>query len=144
MEREASHQAGEKIKLIDEVNHLKSKVKELKILVEELRIDIVDKESHLNHLQKKNVELSSSLSKAKDEAIKKFKVYDAFTKILDENYTVGFKDFCQDAREAFPRVDFDSIRLCVAVESSLLPSSSEDVDIDDDGTTSLLPKDSAQ
>lgn len=97
MEREASHQAREKIKLTDVVNHLKSEVKELKILAKELRIDIVDKESHLDHLQKKNVELSSSLSKAKDEAIKEFKVYDAFAKLLDENYVAGFKDFRQGA-----------------------------------------------
>ena len=74
LEREASHQARGKIKLTNEVNHLKSEVKELKILAEELRIDIIDKESRLDHLQKKNVELSSSLSKAKDEAIKEFKV----------------------------------------------------------------------
>lgn len=84
------------------------------------------------------------MSKAKDEAIKEFKVYDAFAKLLDENYVAGFKDFRQDAWEAFPRVDFDSIRLCVTTESSLVPGSLEDVDIDDDGTTSLLPKDDAQ
>lgn len=41
-------------------------------------------------------------------------------------------------------MDFDSIRLCVTTESSLVPGSLEDVDIDDDGTTSLLPKDDAQ
>lgn len=58
------------------------------------------------------------MKKAKDEAIKKFKASDTYTKLLDENYATGFEDFHQDAREAFPVVDFDSIRLCVATESS--------------------------
>lgn len=50
--------------------------------------------------------------------------YHAFTKLLDENYTTRFADFCQDAREAFPGVDFDSMRLRVTIESSLLLGSS--------------------
>ena len=99
----------------DKVKHLEFEVKELKNLVEELRIDMVDKESCLGDLQKKSDELSSSMKKAKDEAIKEFKASDLYTKLLDENYAIGFEDFHQDARETFPRVDFDSIRLHIVV-----------------------------
>ena len=104
---------------------------------------MVDKESCLGDLQKKSDELSSSMKKAKDEAIKEFKASDLYTKLLDENYAIGFEDFHQDARETFPRVDFDSIRLHIVVQSSLLPDTSQDVDIDDDATTSDKPKDDA-
>ena len=41
-------------------------------------------------------------------------------------------------------MDFDSIKLLLAGESSLLPSTFEDIDIDDDATTSDKPKDDAQ
>ena len=40
----------------DKVKHLEFEVKELKNLVEELRIDMVDKESCLGDLQKKSDE----------------------------------------------------------------------------------------
>lgn len=143
MERELSKRAGERLNLEDKVKHLQFEVKELKNLAEELRTDMIDKESHLGDLQKKGDELSSSMKKAKDEAIKEFKAYDAYTKLLDENYTAGFEDFHQDARETFPGVDFDSIRLHIAIESSLLPGTSQDIDIDDDATTSDKPKDDA-
>lgn len=42
MEKEASHKAGEKVKLEDEV-------KELKNLIEELKADIIEKETSLDH-----------------------------------------------------------------------------------------------
>ena len=54
MEKEAIRKAGERMKLED-------KVKGLKNLVEELKADIVEKETRLDHLQKKNDEFSSSL-----------------------------------------------------------------------------------
>ena len=115
----------------------------MKILAEELRMDMVKKETCLNHLQKKSDELSSSMSKAKDEAIKEFKSSGAYTKLLDKTYAVGFEDFHLDAREAFPGVDFDSIKLPIAGESSWLLSTSKDVNLDDDATTSYKPKDNA-
>ena len=144
MEKVLSKWPGEKLELEDKVKHLESEVKELKILAEELRMDIVEKETHLDHLQKKSDELSSSMSKAKDEAIEEFKSFGAYTILLDETYVAGFEDFCLDDCEAFPGVDFDSIKLLVVGKSSLLPSISEDVDIDDHATTSDKPKDDAQ
>ena len=83
------------------------------------------------------------MSKAKDEAIKEFKSSGAYTKLLDKTYAVGFEDFHLDAREAFPGVDFDSIKLPMAGETSIIPSIVEDVDIDDDATTFDKPKDDA-
>ena len=144
MERELSKQAGERLKLEYQVKRLESEVKELRNLVEELWTDIVDKESCLDHHKKKIDKLSSSMKKAKDEAIKEFKASNAYTKLLDENYASRFEDFHQDASEAFPGVDFDFIRLRVIAESSLVPSTFEDIDIDDDATTSDKPKDDAQ
>ena len=132
------------MELEGKVKCLKFEVKELKILAEELRTDIVKKETRLDHLQKKSDELSSSMSKAKDEVVKQFKSSSAYTKLLDKTYAAGFEDFRLDACEAFPGVDFDSIKLPMAVGSSLLPSTFEDVDIDDDATTSDKPKDDAQ
>ena len=144
MEKELSKRAGEKMELEGKVNRLEFKLKELKILAEDLKTDIVEKETCLDHLQKKSNELSSSMSKAKDEVVKQFKSFSAYTKLLDETYAAGFEEFHIDAHEAFPGVDFDSIKLPLAGESSLLPSTFEDVDIDDDATTSDKPKDDVQ
>ena len=112
MEKESSHKAKGKVKLENEI-------KELKNLVEELKAYIVENDTCLDHLQKRSDELTSSLSKATDEAIKD-KVSNVFTALLDKNYAVGFEDFYMDAIEAFHGVDFNSIKLPIAVESSLL------------------------
>jgi len=69
------------------------------------------------------------LSKARDNDIKEFKKSSEFIDLLDKNYVVGFEDFCLDAFKVFPRVDFDSIKLPIAVGSSLLQTSLEDVNI---------------
>ena len=83
------------------------------------------------------------MTKAKDEAIKEFKSSGAYTKLLDKTYAVGFEDFHLNAREAFLGVDFNSIKLPIAGKSSLLPSTSKDVDLNDDATTSYKPKNNA-
>lgn len=140
MEKELRRQAGEMMELEGKVKHLVFEVIELKNLFEELRMDIFEKKSRLDHLQKKNEEFSSSMDKAKDEAIKEFQAFGAYTEPLNETYVVGFEDFCLDAREAFLGVHFDSIKLPMAGESSSLPSTFEDIDIGDDATT----KDDAQ
>ena len=76
---------------------------------------------------KEKWKLTSSLRKAKDETIGEFKTSSEFIELLDKNYVAGFEDFRQDAIEAFPRVDFNSIMLPITIESSLLHASSEDV-----------------
>ena len=60
---------------------------------------------------------------------------------MDKNYVASFEDFCLDTTEAFPRVDFYSIKLPIAVESSLLQSCSEDVNIEDNASIPLPTKD---
>ena len=120
------------------------KTKELENLVEELRADAVEKDTRLDHLQKKNDELSTLLSKAKKDAVAEFKVSKQYTDLLDTNYAAGFEDFRMEAIENFPEVDFSSIKLNLnaAATSSLLQTSSEDVNIEDDATT-LPPQDAS-
>lgn len=98
MEKEFSRRMRERMKLKDEV-------KELKNLAKELKVDIMEKDTCLNHLHKQNDELRSSLSKSRDEVIKEFKTSTEFTVLLDKNYTIGFENFCMDAIESFPGVD---------------------------------------
>ena len=94
MEKESSRRTRERMKL-------EAEVKELKNLAEELGADIVEKDTRLDHLQKQNDELKSSLSKSRDEVIREFKTSKAYTDLLDENYVVGFEYFRMDALESF-------------------------------------------
>ena len=91
----------------------KDKAKELQNLVEELKVDIDEKDNHLDHLQ-------TLLNKAKEDAVVEFRASKQFTDLLDTNYIVGFKDFRIDAMENFPEVDFRSIKLNLGTASSLL------------------------
>ena len=51
----------------------KDEAKELQNLVEELKVDIVDKDTHLDYLQKRNDELSTLLNKAKEDTVGEFR-----------------------------------------------------------------------
>ena len=114
----------------------KEKGKELLNLIEELKIDIVEKDTCLDHLPKKNDELSTLLSNAKADAVTEFKLSNEYTKLLDANYAAGFEDFRMEAIENFPEVDFSSIKLnLTAATSSLLQASSEDVNVEDNAIT---------
>ena len=79
----------------------KAKEKEtgLQNLIEELKIDVVEKDTCLDHLQKKNNELSTLLSKAKNDAVTEFKASKQYTDLLDANYAAGFEDFRMDGME---------------------------------------------
>ena len=119
----------------------KEKEKELQNLVEELKADAVEKDTRLDHLQRKNNELSTLLSNAKVDAVAEFMSSTEYTKLLDANYAALFEDFRMEAMENFPEVDFSSIKLnLAAATSSLLQASSEDANVEDDATT-LPPKD---
>ena len=50
-------------------------------------------------------------------------------------------DFRADAKEAYPELDFNSFKLPFATESSLLQTSSEDVNIMDDANTEVTQDD---
>ena len=120
----------------------KEEVTEQQNLVQELRIDVVEKETRLNHLQKKNNKLSTLLSKVKEDAVVEFKASKQYTDLLDTNYVASFEDFRIDATENFLEVDFSSIKLNLATAtSSLLQASSKDVNVEDDATTQLSQDD---
>ena len=105
-------------------------------MIEELKTDATEKGTSLDHLQKKNDKLSVLLSKAKEDVVVEFKASKQYTDLLDENYAAGFEDFRADAIENFPEVDFSSIKLNLAVvANSLLQTSSEDVNVEDDAST---------
>ena len=98
----------------------KDEAKELQNLVEELKADIVEKDTRLDYLKKRNDGLSTLLNKAKEGAVVEFRASKQFTDLLDFNYTVGFEDFCMDAMENFTEVDFRFVKLNLGVASSLL------------------------
>ena len=98
----------------------KDEAKELQNLVEELRTDIVEKDTCLDYLQKRNDELSTLLNKAKEDAVVEFRASEQFTDLLDTNDMASFEDFCMDAMENFPEVDFSSNKLNLSAASSLL------------------------
>ena len=127
MERESSHRAKARAKLED-------KVKELKNPVEELKVEVVKKDIHLDQLQKRSDGLCTFLGETRVAVIMEFKVSSEFTDLLLKNYVVGFEDFRMDVIEHFPGVDFSPIKLCVVAERSLLQTSSEDINIQDDAS----------
>ena len=120
----------------------REEAKELRNLNEELKTDVHEKDTRLDHLQKKNNKLSALLEKAKEDSVAKFQASKQFTDLLDKNYAAGFEDFRLDAAENFPNLDFSTIKLNLGVAtSSLLQTSSEDVNIEDDASTLPPPAD---
>ena len=51
----------------------KDEAKELQNHIEELKIDVIKKDSRLDHLQKRNNELSVFLTKVKEDAVVEFR-----------------------------------------------------------------------
>ena len=120
----------------------KEEVMEQQNLIGELRTNIAKKDTHLDQLQKKNDELSTLLSQAKEDAVAKFKASNEYTNRLNEHYAAGFEDFRMGAMENFLEVDFRSTKLnLAAATSSLLQANSEDVNVEDDATTQLTQDD---
>ena len=114
----------------------KEEVTEHKKLIEELRTDALEKDTCIDHLQKMNDELSTRISKAKEDVVAEFKSSKVYTDTLDRNYAAGFKDFRMDAIKNFLEVDFSSIKLnLVAATSSLIQTGSDDVNVEDDAST---------
>ena len=114
----------------------KDEVTKNKKPIEELRTDALEKDTHIDHLQKMNDKLSTCLSKAKEDAVAEFKLSKAYTDVLDRNYAARFEDFRMDAIENFPEVDFSSIKLnFAAATSSLIQTDSDDVNVEDDAST---------
>ena len=120
----------------------REEARELRNLNEELKTDVLEKDTRFEHLQKKNNELNAFLEKAKEDAVAEFQASKQFTDLLNKNYAAGFEDFRLDAAENFPNLDFSTIKLNLgAATSSLLQTSSEDVNIEDDVSTLPPPAD---
>ena len=119
----------------------REEAKELRNLNEELKMDVLEKDTRLDHLQKRNNELSALLEKAKGDAIAEFQASKQFTDLLDKNYAAGFEDFRLDAAENFPNLDFSAELNLGAATSFLLQTSSENVNIVDDASTLPPPAD---
>ena len=80
-------------------------------------------------------ELSTFLIKAKEDAVVEFRASKQFTDLLDTNYAASFEDFRMDTMENFLEIDFSSIKVNLgATTSSLLQTSSEDINIEDSAT----------
>ena len=99
--------------------------------------DNIEKDTRIVYLEKQIVAFVSSLEKARGEDVAAFKKFDEHKKALDSHYVAGYEDFHADAKETYPKLDFDSFELPFATESSLLQTSSEDVNILDDATNEV-------
>ena len=122
--KELSHEIlskkGEVIRLIEDFNRLLGSERKLKNKVEELKTDNLEKDTRIVHLEGQVSELTSSLEKAREEAIVAFKKSDEYMNHLDSHYAAGYEDFRADAKEAYPDLDFNSFKLPLATESSAL------------------------
>ena len=132
---------GEVLRLTEDFNRLQGSEMKLKNEVEELKADNLEKDTHIVHLEGQVFEFTSSLEKAREEAIAAFKKFDEYKNRLDSHYAAGYKNFRADAKEAYPDLDFNSFKLPLATESSLLQTSSEDVNIVDDANTEVTQDD---
>ena len=128
---------GEVLRLTEDYNRLQGSETKLKNEVEELKADNLEKDSRIVHLEGQVAEFTSSLEKVREEFIAAFKRSDEYKNCLDSHYAAGYEDFRADAKEAYPDLDFSSFKLPLATESSLLQTSSEDVNIMDDANTEV-------
>ncbi|XP_030935860.1 uncharacterized protein LOC115960962 [Quercus lobata] len=128
---------GEVIRLTEDLSCLQGIETKLKDEVEELKADSIEKETHITHLEGKISKFNLSLEKACEEVVAAFKKSDEYKNHLDSYYATSYKYFHADAKEAYPDLDFDSFKIPLATESSLLPTSSEDVNVVDDATNEV-------
>ena len=137
LNKEVLPKKGEVIRLTEDLNRLYGVETKLKNEVEELKADFVEKETRIVHLEGQVSEFNSSLEKAREEAVAAFKKSDEYKNRLNSHYAAGYEDFRADAKEAFPDLDFDSLKIPLATKSSLLPISSEDINVVDDATNEV-------
>ena len=72
LEKRSKEVKDESKKWAEVVTKAKDEVKELRNLNEELRTDALEKDTRLDHLQKRNNEMSTLLEKAKEDAVAEF------------------------------------------------------------------------
>ena len=125
------------IRLTEDFSHLQGIEMKLKNKVEELRADTVEKETRIAHLEVQVSGFASSLEKAREEAVAAFKKFDEYKNHLDIYYAASYEDFHADAKEAFPNLNFDTFKIPLTIESSLLATSSEDVNTVEDSNNKV-------
>ena len=111
---------GEVLRLTEDFNRLQGSETKLKNKVEELRVNNIEKDTRIVYLEGQVSGFVSSLEKAHEEAIASFKKSEEYKSRLDSHYAVGYEDFRADTKETFPDLDFDSFKLPLATESSML------------------------
>ena len=122
---------GVVLKLTEYFNRLQGSETKLKNEVEELKADNIEKDTCIVYLEGQIAEFVSPLEKACGETVATFKKSDEHKKALDSHYVAGYEDFHVDAKETY------SFKLPLATESSLLQTSSEDVNILDDANNEV-------
>ena len=131
----------EVLRLTEDFNCLQGNETKLKNEVEELKADNIEKDTRIVYLEGQVFGFVSSLEKAHEEAIVTFKKSNEYKSRLDSHYAAGYEDFRADAKDTFPDLDFDSFKLPLATESSMLQMSFEDVNIMDDGSNEVTQGD---
>ena len=109
--------------------------------MKELKADNIEKDTRIVYLEGRVSRFVSSLEKAREEAIGSFKKFDEHKSRVDSHYAAGYEDFRADAKETFPDLDFDSFKLPLATESSMLQTSSEDVNVMDNASNEVIQGD---
>ena len=132
---------GEVLGLTEDFNRLQGNETKLKNEVEELKADNIEKDTRIVYLEGQVSGFVSSLEKAREEAIASFKKSDEYKSPLDSHYATSYEDFRADAKETFPNLDFDSFKLPLATESSMLQTSSDDVNVMDDTSNEVTQGD---
>ena len=127
----------EVLRLTEDFNRLQGSETKLKNKVEELKAGNIEKDTRIVYLEGQ----VSGFVKAREEAIVSFKKSDEYKSHLDSYYAAGYEDFHVDAKETFPDLDFDSFKLPLANESSMLQTSSEDVNVMDDASNEVIQGD---
>ena len=131
---------GEVIRLTKDLSRLQGIETKLKNEVKELKTDAVEKETCIVHLEAQISGFASSLEKARGEAVATFKKFDEYKNRLDSHYAAGYEDRA-GTKEAFPDLNFDTSKIPFATESSLLATSSEDVNMVDDSNNEVTQDD---
>ena len=132
---------GEVLRLTEDFNHLQGSETRLKNEVEELKSDNIEKDTCIVYLEGQISGFVSSLEKAREEAIASFKKSNEYKGRLDSHYAAGYEDFRANAKETFPDLDFDSFKLSLATKSSVLQTSSKDVNVMDDASNEVTQGD---
>ena len=114
---------------------LKDEVKELKNLVEELKVDVVEKDICLDHLQTEATSSAPFLETLEEQLLGSSRRPASSLTSWTRTTLRVFEDFHMDAIEHVLEVDFSPIKLHIAVESSLLQTSFEDINVEDDASS---------